>query len=113
MEPREDMKEADDKSPYLMKIRRTIVDDLGLKLYDKVSAVVAELIANSYDADAEEVIVKLPLGKTLASKTTKEDYAIEVSDNGHGMTPSEANKFYLMVGKRRRDDKRQGKFFES
>ena len=104
------MKETENKSPYLMKIRRTIVDDLGLKLYDKVSAVVAEIIANSYDADAEEVVVKLPLGKTLASKKTKENYTIEVSDNGHGMTPSEADEFYLTVGKHRRDDKMQGNY---
>lgn len=95
-----------------MKIETKIVDKLGLKLYDKVSAVVAELVANSYDADAELVTIKLPLGKALAVRKGKklEDkgHVIEVIDDGHGMTPKEANKFYLKVGKDRRLDPKQG-----
>ena len=42
---------------YELKISRLTVDKLGVKLDDKASAVVAELIANSYDADATEVDV--------------------------------------------------------
>lgn len=98
--------------PYTMHIERTIVDDLGLKLYDKVSAVVAEIIANSYDADAENVKVEIPLGKALAinkgGKVVQSDYCIKVHDDGHGMTPEEANDFYLMVGRHRREYKGQG-----
>ena len=103
---------------YSMKIERTIVDDLGLKMYDKVSAVIAELIANSYDADAEKVIIKIPLGKKLVSKKdgkiTQAGYKIEVVDDGHGMTPEEANGFFLKVGRHRRgpsgkDDRSKGK----
>lgn len=97
---------------YTMKIERKIVDKLGLRLYDKVAAVVAELIANSYDADAEEVNIELPLGKALAVKrdgaVDEKGYTIRVSDNGHGMTPEEANDFYLKVAKDRRDDPNQG-----
>jgi len=44
------------------------VKNLGVKLYDKASAVVAELIANGYDADAERVIVRIPLNTRLATK---------------------------------------------
>ena len=40
---------------YRMTISRMTVDKLGIKLYDNVSAVVAELVANCYDADAERV----------------------------------------------------------
>lgn len=98
---------------YLMKIERTIVDDLGLKMYDKVSAVIAELIANSYDADAEKVTIKIPLGKKLVSKKDgkiiQAGYKIEVVDDGHGMTPDEANDFFLKVGRHRRDHEEQGK----
>lgn len=100
--------------PYTMHIERTIVDDLGLKLYDKVSAVVAEIIANSYDADAEEVKVEIPLGKALTKVENGEiiqsGYAIKVFDDGHGMTPQEANEFYLIVGRHRREFKEQGEF---
>lgn len=99
---------------YTMHIERTIVEDLGLKLYDKVSAVVAEIIANSYDADAEKVKLEIPLGKALASdkdgKIVQSGYVIKLSDNGHGMTPEEANEFYLRVGRHRREYRNQGEF---
>lgn len=98
--------------PYRMRIERTIVDKLGLQMYDKVSAAVAEIIANSYDADAEKVTVKLPLGKALAvskdGKIERKGYVIEVQDNGHGMTPKESNDFYLRVGPDRRKNSKQG-----
>lgn len=97
---------------YTMHIERTIVDDLGLKLYDKVSAVIAEIIANSYDADAEKVIVDVPLGKALAThqkgRVVQSGYEIKITDDGHGMTPQEAKKFYLSVGRHRRDHSEQG-----
>src|SRR5258707_10766440 len=88
--------------PYVMRISRLTVDKLGVKLYDKASAVVAELIANGYDADAETVIVRLPLSVQLA--TTREGrledrgFVIEVEDDDHGMTPEEAIRYYLRVG---------------
>lgn len=97
---------------YTMRIERKIVDMLGLKLYDKIAAVVAEIIANSYDADATEVNVRLPLGKALAVKKKggieEKGFVIEIIDDGHGMTPEEANAFYLRVGKDRREDPKQG-----
>src|SRR5574341_581181 len=105
-------RKPDNKHPYTMRIERQIVDKLGLKLYDKIPAVVAELIANAYDADAEKVTVELPLGKALAvkkgDKIVEKGYVIEVHDDGHGMTPFEANEFYLRVGKDRRVDPKQG-----
>ena len=51
---------ADNK--YKMTISRLTVDKLGVKLYDRVSAVIAELVANGYDADAETVAIKAPWG---------------------------------------------------
>lgn len=96
-------------SPYHLRISRLTVDKLGVKLYDKASAVVAELIANGYDADAETVTVRLPLNLQLASqaggKLKDLGYVIEVEDDGHGMTPEEAIGFYLRVGADRRTRK--------
>ena len=40
--------EQPQKSQYMMTTSRTTIDKLGVKLYDKASAVVSELIANSY-----------------------------------------------------------------
>ncbi|WP_439607066.1 ATP-binding protein [Hydrogenophaga sp.] len=96
-------------SPYQLRISRLTVDKLGVKLYDKASAVVAELIANGYDADAEAVTVRLPLNHQLASqaggKLKDLGYVIDVEDDGHGMTPEEAIGFYLRVGADRRTRK--------
>ena len=95
-------------SQYTMDIETTIVDKLGINLYDKVSAAVAELIANAYDADAEEVEVRLPLGKYLAVHTgdgvKQKDHDVVIIDDGHGMTPEEADNLFLRVGRDRRKD---------
>lgn len=101
---------------YELRISPTTVDKLGVKLYDKVSAVVAESLANSYDADAEVVTIRLPLGTQLATKDkltktvsqASPPWTIAVVDDGHGMTPGEAKRFFLEVGRDRREDPAQG-----
>lgn len=97
---------------YRMRISRLTVDKLGMKLYDRVSAVIAELVANSYDADATEVTMTAPMGEYLATRSGGQihdkGYMIEVKDNGVGMTPDEVNDFYLVVGKERRLDPNRG-----
>ncbi len=101
------------EGPYKMVISRKIVDKLGVKLYDKPSAVVGETIANSYDADAKDVRVSIPLNVWLATwkgkkpdrKVQDKGYEIVIEDDGHGMTPEEANNHYLRVGPDRRKDR--------
>ena len=98
--------------PYRMTISRMTVDKLGVKLYDRVSAVMSELIANSYDADATLVKIEGPMGELLANldgkKVVDRGFTIAVVDNGVGMTPEQVNKFYLKVGKERRTDPERG-----
>ena len=95
-----------------MRISRLTVDKLGVKLYDKVSAVIAELIANAYDADATEVDVHAPMGQFLSSRAggnvTDKGFEIRVIDNGIGMTPQQVQDFFLVVGSERRIDPRRG-----
>ncbi|WP_158734317.1 ATP-binding protein [Streptomyces sp. NRRL F-2747] len=101
---------ADPSKPYAMRISRLTVDKLGIKMYDRVSAVLAEVIANAYDADAEHVKVRLPWGVFLAAKPGSAPvgpYEISIEDDGHGMTAEEVNSNYLTVGSDRR--KRFGK----
>lgn len=99
--------------PYHLRISRLTVDKLGVKLYDKASAVVAELIANGYDADAASVTVKIPLNTQLATEVDgvaqDRGFPIEVLDDGHGMTPDEAIEFFLRVGTDRRTRGPDGK----
>jgi len=91
---------------YTMTISRLTIEKLGIKLYDRVSAVLAELIANCYDADAEHVTVTLPFDRYLANKSegtiTDLGYEITIEDDGHGMTAKEVNDYYLYVGINRR-----------
>lgn len=95
---------------YSMRISRLTVDKLGVKLYDKVSAVIAELIANAYDADATEVTVFAPMGAFLASRPggtlTDKGFEVKIVDNGCGMTPKQMQDFFLVVGAERRKDTR-------
>lgn len=97
---------------YTMTISRLTVDKLGVKLYDKVSAVIAELVANAYDADATLVKVKAPMAELLATKILgvlkDKGFEIVVDDNGIGMTPEQVNRFYLKVGAERRTDPERG-----
>lgn len=92
-----------DDAAYELKISRLTIDKLGVKLYDRVSAVVAELVANSYDADATAVTVNLPLATLLSVQDPNSpDWTVTVSDDGHGLTPAEARAHYLRVGADRR-----------
>ncbi len=93
---------------YMMTISRMTVDKLGVKLYDRVSAVMAELVANSYDADATEVSIEAPMGVYLATPKGDGGYKIVVSDNGVGMEPAVVNPYYLKVGGERRKDPNRG-----
>lgn len=94
---------------YTMKISRLTIDKLGIHMYDRVSAVIAELIANSYDADATNVTVTLPFGKYLAKQqagqTIDLEHEITIEDDGIGMLSHEVNDFYLKVGANRRADR--------
>jgi hypothetical protein len=97
---------------YTMTISRMTVDKLGVKLYDRVSAVIAELVANSYDADATLVTIEAPMGQLLATtqqgQLKDSGYKIVVKDNGCGMAPEVINPFYLKVGGERRKDSARG-----
>lgn len=90
-------------SKYTLKISRLTIDKLGIQMYDRVSAVLAELIANAYDADAENVTVSLPFSTTLGSDNAVDiEEEIRIDDDGIGMTEREVNDYYLNVGYDRR-----------
>ena len=91
---------------YTMRISRLTIDKLGIQMYDRVSAVLAELIANAYDADAEHVKITLPFGQYLAlrreGQVEDQGHEIVIEDDGGGMTAQEVNDYYLNVGYNRR-----------
>lgn len=81
-------------TPYEMTISLGVLDHLGLNLYSNTPAVISEVIANSWDADATRVEITID---TQANTIT-------VADNGHGMDLNDVNNRYLLVGYRRRDE---------
>ena len=82
-----------DDVKYKMSISLNVLRHLGLNLYSNTPAVLSEVIANAWDADATEVRINLDI-------QSKE---IVISDNGHGMDLDDINNRYLFVGYERRD----------
>lgn len=83
-----------------MKIDLNVIDHLGLKMYTSLPAVIAEYVANAWDAGATEVDIDVPTDGGM------EDYAISISDNGYGMSVNEVNEKFLVVGRNRREEER-------
>lgn len=84
--------------PLKMIFDPNVIDDLGAKLYSTLPPILAELIANSYDACATEIEVVLKDGNKPGKSK------IIISDNGHGMSYEEVKTQYLVVGRKKRDD---------
>ena len=77
---------------FKMSVDLNVLNHLGINLYSNVPAVLAEVVANAWDADATSVKVDID--------TNEEKITIE--DNGHGMNLEEVNNKYLTVGYQRR-----------
>lgn len=91
---------ANDK--YTLKLTLNVLKHLGFNLYSNVPAVLSEVVANAYDADALRVNIKLD----------KDNEQIIIEDNGHGMTLKDINEKFLLVGydKRRNGEGYSKKF---
>ena len=74
-----------------------VLNHLGLNLYSNVPAVLSELIANAWDADASRVDVSV--------KERGEGKVISIQDNGCGMSYEDLRTKFLIVGYRRRTKK--------
>ncbi len=75
-----------------MTLSLNVLRHLGFGLYSNIAAVLSEVVANAWDADAEHVRIAIdPKGGRVTIK-----------DDGHGMTIEDANQKYLVVGYERR-----------
>lgn len=75
---------------YSMSMDMNVLNHLGLNLYSNTSAVVSEVVANSWDADASMVNIKLDAEQII------------ISDDGCGMNLKDINEKYLCVGHQKR-----------
>lgn len=78
---------------YAMTVDLSVLESLGIRLYSNAAAVLSELVANAYDADATRVDIEW--------KTTGE--TIIVTDNGTGMSVKELNERFLKAGYKKRE----------
>ena len=77
---------------YEMTLSLNVLRHLGLGLYSNIAAVLSEVVANSWDADAERVWISIDANGGR----------VTIQDDGHGMTIDDANRKYLFVGYERR-----------
>jgi len=81
---------------YELKVDLNALNHLGLNLYSNVPAVLSELIANAWDADASEVHLNIEIDPAT------DERKIVVKDDGCGMNRNELNEKFLTVGYQRR-----------
>lgn len=74
--------------PYRLTIDLQVLRHLGVGLYSNIPAVISEVVANSYDADADNVWIDVD----------DSTHTITIRDDGCGMTRDEINHKYLKVG---------------
>ena len=75
---------------FKIKFDKNTIDHLGIKLYSSFPPVIAELISNSYDADAENVEIRINYAEKV----------VTVIDDGSGMNHDELNQNFLVNGKK-------------
>lgn len=81
-----------------MKVNLNVLEHLGMNLYSNVPAVLSEIVANSWDADATKVAINI-------DKKT-----IEIQDNGTGMSRDDVIDRFLMIGFQRRSKQHVSNF---
>lgn len=86
-------------SDLQLEYSHNIIEHLGLKLYqNKPTNVIAELVSNSWDADAENAWLDIHDGKDVKP----ENKYICVMDDGYGMDPHAIKEKYLVIGLKKR-----------
>ncbi|MBX3001993.1 MAG: sensor histidine kinase [Caldilineaceae bacterium] len=78
----------------LFSVDSMLLRELGERLVGKPHIALAELVKNSYDADATEVLIRFTPDQ------------IEIIDNGHGMDLGEFQRFWMRVGSAHKEKQR-------
>lgn len=83
-------------SPFEMRFDPATVKHLGVRMYSTLPPALAEIISNSYDADANNVTVSL-------QETGGRPSQIIITDDGMGLSFEDINNKFLVIGRNRRD----------
>lgn len=82
------------KKQLELKFDPRTIEHLGIKMYSQLPYALAELVANAYDAGAENVRIDLC--------DDSEEKKIVVEDDGDGMSYNEVADNFLVIGRKRR-----------
>ena len=82
------------ESELLMRFDPRTIEHLGIQMYSTLPPVIAELVSNSYDAEAEKVKIRL---------FDEYEKKIIIEDDGHGMSFQDINSKFLLIGRNRRE----------
>ena len=85
-------------SPFELSVDLAVVEHLGEQLYSNVGAVLTEVVANAWDADATEV--RIELHRDAGGNVER----VLVRDDGVGMSAEDLNRRYLRVAYRKRQE---------
>lgn len=77
---------------YEMTVDMSVLESLGINLYSNAAAVISELVANAWDADANRVTISWKNGNQI----------VVITDDGCGMTPDQINDRFLVAGYQKR-----------
>ena len=91
-----------DEKKYKMIISLNALNHLGINLYSNIPAVLSEIVANAWDADATRVDINFDTQKRW----------IEIKDNGIGMSEEDINNKFLFVGYQKRNEAIESKIFK-
>lgn len=91
--------DADNSGELRIAILGRTLEHLGVQMYKRREAAIAELVANAWDAGARTVRIRID-GDSDYDKSSS---AIVVEDDGCGMTFESVRDHYLLVGRNRRE----------
>jgi Histidine kinase-, DNA gyrase B-, and HSP90-like ATPase len=87
------------KHQFKLEVDLSVINHLGVGLYSSTPAALTELVANAWDADANEVRITID----------ENAHSIVIEDDGHGMSAEAIKRKFLNVGYSRRRTKHGNK----
>ena len=88
---------------FKMTVELSVLESLGINLYSNAAAVLSELVANAYDADAGTVSIRWQPRKIESPEgVTEELVEVVVTDDGIGMSVAALNARFLKAGYKKR-----------
>ncbi|MFW0181513.1 ATP-binding protein [Rothia sp. P5766] len=81
---------------YRFSVSLAVIESLGVNLYSNAASVLSELVANAWDADANNVYVKW--------EDPGQAGQVSIFDDGCGMNSDEINNRFLQVAYQKRED---------